>query len=67
MAIDEGVNGMFYLSLATLLCSSLTLLIRFCYKSKCSEFKCLCIKVKRNVNIEKEEDLKLGSEKIITN
>ena len=67
MAIDEGVNGMFYLSLATLLCSSLTLLIRFCYKSKCSEFKCLCIKIKRDVNIEKEEDLKLGSEKIITN
>ena len=67
MAIDEGVNGMFYLSIATLLCSSLTLLIRFCYKSKCSEFKCLCIKIKRDVNIEKEEDLKLGSEKIITN
>ena len=67
MAIDEGVNGMFYLSLATLLCSSLTLLIRFCYKSKCSEFKCLCIKIKRDVNIEKEEDLKLGTEKIITN
>ena len=67
MAIDEGVNGMFYLSIATLLCSSLTLLIRFCYKSKCSEFKCLCIKIKRDVNIEKEEDLKLGTEKIITN
>ena len=67
MAIDEGVNGMFYLSLATLLCSSLTLLIRFCYKSKCREFKCLCIKIKRDVNIEKEEDLKLGTEKIITN
>ena len=58
---------MFYLSITTLLCSSLTLLIRFCYKSKCSEFKCLCIKIKRDVNIEKEEDLKLGTEKIITN
>ena len=67
MAIDDGVNGMFYLSIATLLCSSLTLLIRFCYKSKCSEFKCLCIKVKRDIEIELKEDLQLGTEKIITN
>ena len=67
MAIDEGVNGVFYLSLATLLCSSLTLLIRLCYKSKCSEFKCFCIKVKRDIEIELKEDLQLGQEKIITN
>ena len=63
MAIDEGVNGMFYLSLATLLCSSLTLLIRFCYKSKCSEFKCLCIKIKRDVNIEKKRRFKIRNRK----
>ena len=52
MAIVEGVNGMFYLSLATLLCSSPTLLIRLCYKLKCTKFKCLCIRVKRDIEID---------------
>ena len=67
MAYDKGVNGMFYSSLATLLCSSLTDLIIFCYKSKCSEFKYLCIKVKVNVDIKKQEDLQLETEKFRTN
>ena len=67
MAIDEEVNGMFYLSLATLLCSLLTLLIRFCYKSKCLEFKCFCIKVKSSIEIELKKDLQLGTKKIAVN
>ena len=65
MSIDEGVNGMFYLSPATLLCSSFTLLLRFCYKSKCSEFQCFCIKVKRDIEIKLKKDLQLGQEKIV--
>ena len=67
MAIDKRVNGVFYLSLATLLCSSLTLLIRLCYKSKCSELYCFCIKVKRNIEIRLKEYLQLETEKNITN
>ena len=67
MAIDVGVNGMFYLSLAILLCSSLTLRIIFCYKSKNPEFKCLCITVQRDIKIELKEDLQLGTNKNITN
>ena len=67
MAFEEGVNGMFYFSLATLICSSLSLLIRFCYKSKFSEFKCFCIKVKRDIDIELKENLQLGTEKIVVN
>ena len=34
-----------------------TLLIWFFCKSECSEFKCLCIKVKRDKEIELKEDL----------
>ena len=33
MSVDEGVNGMFYLSIATLLCTFMTLSIKYCYKS----------------------------------
>ena len=62
MAIVEGVNGMFYLLLATWLCSSLTLSIRFCYKLKLSKFKCFCIKFKRNIKIKLKEYLQLGTE-----
>ena len=65
MAIDDGVNGIFYLSLITLLCTSISLSIRYCYKSKCSEFSCCCMKLKRDVDIEKQEDFQFGvSEKI---
>ena len=52
MTFDDGVNAMFYLSMCTMICSSLTLLIRFCYKSKCSGFKCFCINVKRDIEIK---------------
>ena len=30
-------------------------LARMCYKSKCKSIECLCIKIKRNVEIEEEE------------
>ena len=69
MAYNKGVNGMFYLLLPKLLCFSLIPFIRFCYKSKCFLFKCLCInvKIKINVEIKKQENLQLGTEKNITN
>ena len=54
----EGVNAIFYMGLATLLFGSIAMCYRMCYKSKCSEIKCCgCIKVTRDVEIEKEEDL----------
>ena len=48
---------LYFLSLAGLLCTSVTLLIRYCYKSKCSEFECFCFKSKRDTLTEKEEDI----------
>ena len=54
----EGVNAIFYMSLATLAFGSIAMCIRMGYKSKCNEVKCCgCIKITRDVEIEKEEDL----------
>jgi hypothetical protein len=57
---ENSIDGVFFLSLAGLICTSTTLLIRYCYKSKCTEFKCLCFKLKRDTQTEKEEDLILN-------
>jgi len=59
---ENTIDGVFFLSLATLICTSVTLLIRYCYKSKCTEFECLCFKLKRNVDVEKEEDFMFNRE-----
>ena len=53
---ENSIDAVFFLSLATLMCTSITLLIRYCYKSKCTEFKCFCFKIKRDTQTEKEED-----------
>ena len=52
---ENSIDAVFLLSLAGLLCTSLTLSLRFCYKSKCSEVKYLCFKIKRDIEAEKEE------------
>ena len=61
MGIDDGINGMFFLSVGTILMSGLTLIIRYCYKSKCKEVNLCCLSIKRDVDIEKEEDLQLNN------
>ena len=53
----EGVNAIFYMGIVTLLFGSVAMCFRLCYKSKCSEVNFGCIKIKRDVNIEKEEDM----------
>jgi len=60
----EGVNGMFYLSIATLLCTCMTLSIKYCYKSKCKEVKFCCIKITRDIEVELKEDIQNPRESI---
>ena len=48
----EGVNAIFYMGLATLAFGSIAMCFRMCYKSKCSEINCGCLKIKRDVNVE---------------
>ena len=54
---SEGVNAIFYMSMATLVFGSIAMCCRMCYKSKCNEITCGCIKIIRNVNIEEHEDM----------
>ena len=56
----DGVNAMFYLSLGTIICSSIALMIRYCYKSKCKEVYCFCFRIVRDVEVEKIEDLNIN-------
>jgi hypothetical protein len=53
-------NGIFFLSLATLICGSFGLLIKTCYKIKCTDVDCLCFHFKRDVEEELQIDLEEG-------
>jgi hypothetical protein len=55
--ITEGVNAVFYISLCTIFCTSISLAFKFCYESKCKEVILCCLKIVRDVDIEKQEDL----------
>ena len=55
--ISEGVNAVFYISLVTIFCTSFRLAIKFCYKSKCKQVDLCCLKIIRDVDVEKQEDL----------
>ena len=59
---ENSIDAVFFLSLAGLMCTSMTLLIRYCYKSKCNEVECLCLKIKRDTQTEKEEDFMFSRE-----
>lgn len=59
---ENSIDAVFFLSLAGLMCTSTTLLIRYCYKSKCNEVECLCLKIKRDTQAEKEEDFMFNRE-----
>ena len=58
--ITQGIDGFFFLSLTTLICGGLTLLIRFAYKSKCKSVELCCIKIDRDIENEVKEDLNLS-------
>jgi hypothetical protein len=57
---ENSFDSIFFLSLCGLICTSTTLLIRYCYKSKCSQIEICCIKVTRNIELEIKQDLELG-------
>jgi hypothetical protein len=61
----QELSEVFYTFLITSVIGLLLGVGRICYKSKCSTIDFCCIKVVRNVEIEKEEDLEMaGKEKI---
>ena len=67
MALPANEFGAsFFLGVAGVLSAALALLIKGCYKSKCSEISCCGLSVKRNIDIELQEDLAEDRRKIST-
>jgi hypothetical protein len=59
--ITQNIDGFFWLSLATIIFTSVGLFIRYSYKSKCKEVSCCCLKIVRDIDIERQEDMGLQS------
>ena len=56
------LTEVFYISISTLFCGGVGLLIKSIYKIKCSEVRCCgCIDIKRNIEEELKIDLEKGS------
>ena len=58
--VTQGIDSYFYLSVLTLMCGGLTLLIRFAYKSKCKSVEVCCLKIDRDIENEVKEDMTLS-------
>lgn len=56
----EEFGGTFWLSVAGVLSAIIGLCLKSIYKSKCSEFNCCGITIKRDVQVELREDIELG-------
>ena len=58
--VPLGIDGVFFLSLATILAGSFGLSVRYCLKSKCEHFSLLCglIKIDRRVDLEVQEHIR---------
>ena len=59
--IANGIDSFFWLSLVTIVFTGMGLCIRYSYKSKCKEVSCCCLKIVRDIETEKEEDMNLQS------
>ena len=59
--ITQNIDGFFWLSLATIIFTSVGLFIRYSYKSKCKEVSCCCLKIVRDIDVERQEDMGLQS------
>ena len=55
--ITKNIDGFFWLSLSTIIFTSIGLFIRYSYKSKCKEVSCCCLKVVRDIDTERQEDM----------
>jgi len=55
--IAQNIDGFFWLSLSTIIFTSIGLFIRYSYKSKCKEVSCCCLKIVRDIDIERQEDM----------
>ena len=55
--ITQNIDGFFWLSLSTIIFTSVGLFIRYSYKSKCKKVSCCCLKIVRDIDVERQEDM----------
>jgi hypothetical protein len=53
----SDLTGSFWLAGGTMLFAFFGLIIRYSYKSKCKNFSICCLKIERDIESEKEEDI----------
>ena len=53
-------NGVFFLSMATILVGAFGLSVKYCLRSKCEDFSLCCglLKIHRRVDLEVEEEMR---------
>ena len=51
----DEYNSVFFISIATITTGFIGVVLKFCFRSKCSRFSCCGITVERDVNAELEE------------
>lgn len=59
--MSSTFDGVFFLSLGSLVCGGFALCCRSAYRMKCSEIECCCIKLTRNVEEEGRIDLEAAA------
>ena len=57
--ISNGIDSFIWLSCVTIVFTGAGLCIRYSYKSKCKEVSCCCLKIVRDIETEKLEDMNL--------
>ena len=57
MSWMDKYDGVFFISLATILVSAIGISLKYCFKSKCEDVNVCCgmVKIKRNVEIELQQ------------
>jgi hypothetical protein len=62
----SALDGVFYISLSTLICGGIGLAIKACYKVKCSEVNCCCGLVSFRRDIDEEVCVDLETREVNT-
>ena len=57
----QELSEVFYTFLITSVIGFIVVIVKTCYKSKCSSIDLCCIKVIRNIDAEVKEDIELQS------
>ena len=49
------LDSVFWITLATLIFGSVGVMLKYCFKSKCSRVSCCCFSIERDIEAEIEE------------